>query len=34
MRSALDVYDELSAYTLRHSDPAFIHQHVVDALAA
>jgi uncharacterized protein DUF5946 len=24
----------LSAYTLTHSDPAFIHQHVVDAFAA
>jgi Family of unknown function (DUF5946) len=27
-------YDELSAYTLTHRDPAFIHQHVVDAFAA
>ena len=27
-------YDELCAYTLTHGDPAFIHQHVVDAFAA
>jgi hypothetical protein len=26
--------DELSAYTLTHGDPSFIHQHVVDAFAA
>ena len=26
--------DELSAYTLTHGDPDFIHQHVVDAFAA
>jgi hypothetical protein len=26
-------HDELSAYTLTHSDPSFIHQHVVDAFA-
>jgi Family of unknown function (DUF5946) len=29
-----DAYHELSAYTLAHGDPAFIHQHVVDAFAA
>jgi hypothetical protein len=29
-----DQYDELSAYTLTHPDPAFIHQYVVDAFAA
>jgi hypothetical protein len=29
-----DAYDQLRAYTLTHSDPAFIHQHVVDAHAA
>ena len=29
-----DAYDELCAYTLTHGDPAFIHQHVVDAFAA
>ncbi len=34
MRSAREAYDELSAYTLTHGDPAFIHQHVVDAFAA
>jgi hypothetical protein len=27
-------YDELASYTLIHGDPAFIHQHVVDAFAA
>lgn len=27
-------YHELSAYTLTHGDPRFIHQHVVDAWAA
>jgi len=27
-------HDELSAYTLTHGDPAFLHQHVVDAWAA
>ncbi len=27
-------YHEISAYTLTHGDPAFIHQHVVDAWAA
>lgn len=26
-------HDELSAYTLTHGDPSFIHQHVVDAFA-
>ena len=29
-----EAYDELCAYTLSHRDPAFIHQHVVDAYAA
>jgi hypothetical protein len=29
-----DAYDELCAYTLSSGDPAFIHQHVVDAFAA
>ena len=29
-----DAYHQLSAYTLTHGDPAFIHQHVVDAYAA
>jgi hypothetical protein len=27
-------YDQLAAYTLAHGDPAFIHQHVVDAFGA
>lgn len=30
----LDAYDELQCYTLAHRDPAFLHQHVVDAWAA
>jgi hypothetical protein len=29
-----DAYYELTCYTLVHSDPAFIHQYVVDAYAA
>lgn len=29
-----EAYDELAFYTLSHSDPAFIHQYVVDAFAA
>lgn len=29
-----EAYDELCAYTLAHGDPAFVHQHVVDARAA
>lgn len=29
-----DARDALAAYTLTHGDPAFIHQHVVDASAA
>ena len=29
-----DASNELAAYTLAHGDPAFIHQHVVDAFAA
>jgi len=31
--SELDAYNELCCYTLAHRDPAFIHQHVVDAWA-
>lgn len=27
-------YEELQCYTLEHGDPAFLHQHVVDAWAA
>lgn len=34
MRKNQEDYDELSYYTLAHSDPAFIHQHIVDAYAA
>lgn len=30
----LDLYNELSFYTLAHSDPSFIHQHIVDAYTA
>jgi uncharacterized protein DUF5946 len=29
-----DAYHELAAYTLSHGDPAFVHQHVVDAHGA
>jgi hypothetical protein len=32
--SEQQAYDELQCYTLGHSDPGFIHQHVVDAWAA
>ena len=34
MESDQDAYDELRCYTLAHRDPAFIHQHVVDAFTA
>jgi hypothetical protein len=34
MISNEDAYNELCCYTLTHGDPAFIHQHVVDAFAA
>jgi hypothetical protein len=34
MNTAQDLYNELSYYTLAHPDPAFIHQHIVDAFAA
>jgi hypothetical protein len=34
MTTDLDAYHELSAYTLSLGDPAFVHQHVVDAFAA
>ena len=33
MATAQDLYNELAFYTLAHGDPAFIHQHVVDAFA-
>lgn len=29
-----EAFDELQSYTLSHGDPAFIHQHVVDAWLA
>ena len=29
-----ELFHELSFYTLAHPDPAFIHQHIVDAYAA
>jgi len=32
-RAEQDAYDELCGYTLTHGDPAFVHQHVVDAWA-
>lgn len=28
------LFEELSFYTLSHGDPAFLHQHIVDAFAA
>ncbi|MEJ2758397.1 MAG: DUF5946 family protein [Anaerolineales bacterium] len=34
MLSKEDKYHELSYYTLSHSSPDFIHQHIVDAFAA
>lgn len=34
MASSQEVYNELSSYTLTHSDPSFIHQHLVDTFAA
>src|SRR5260370_22891507 len=34
MVSNENAYNELCCYTLTHGDPAFIHQHVVDAFAA
>jgi Family of unknown function (DUF5946) len=32
--AALQQYHELCGYSLTHADPAFLHQHVVDAFAA
>jgi hypothetical protein len=32
--TAREAYDQVCFYTLAHGDPAFIHQHVVDAFAA
>jgi hypothetical protein len=34
MPTELELFDELSFYTLAHSDPAFVHQNAVDAFAA
>lgn len=34
MIQELDQFHELTIYTLAHPDPAFIHQHAVDAYAA
>jgi hypothetical protein len=34
VNTAQALYNELSYYTLAHPDPAFIHQHIVDAFAA
>lgn len=34
MKSAMLLYEDLMLYTLKHNDPSFIHQHVVDAYAA
>ncbi len=34
MKTAQASYNELSYYTLALRDPAFIHQHIVDAFAA
>jgi len=34
MHADTAAYHELCCYTLTHGDPAFIHQHVVDAFAA
>src|ERR1700738_3988581 len=31
--SQLDLFHQLSLYTLAHSDPAFVHQNAVDAFA-
>jgi hypothetical protein len=33
-RGSEEAYNELCGYTLTHTDPSFIHQHVVDAFAA
>jgi hypothetical protein len=32
--TSTDAYSQLCYYTLAHRDPAFLHQHVVDAFAA
>ena len=34
MPTEQDLFNELTLYTLAHPDPAFLHQHAVDAFAA
>jgi len=34
MHAEQELYNELAYYTLSHGDPAFIHQHLVDAFTA
>jgi hypothetical protein len=34
MKSQQELYNELACYTLTLADPAFIHQHIVDAFCA
>lgn len=34
MTAEIDIDHEFTCYTLAHRDPAFLHQHVVDAFAA
>ena len=34
MKSQRELYNELACYTLTLADPAFIHQHIVDAFGA
>lgn len=34
MEQSEELYNQLAYYTLAHKDPAFIHQHIVDAFAA
>jgi hypothetical protein len=34
MPTDLELFDELSYYTLAHSDPSFVHQNAVDAFTA
>ena len=34
MNDHTEIYNELCCYTLEHGDPAFLHQHVVDAFMA
>jgi hypothetical protein len=34
LKNQQEMYNELSYYTLSHSDPSFIHRNIVDAFAA